>query len=319
MDQRPRAEPRPVPASGPRRPRPETVQFQWQLQYACNYRCPYCTFMGQWDEILKLDRRDISMQAWIEVWARMFRDYGSSDIFITGGEPSFYAGFVDLLKALTAMHYVSFDTNLSWTWPDLRRFVAEAEGCRIRLDTSFHPHTADLHEFIAKAVFLKDHGINYVCRLVAWPPLLPQVERFRAEFAKAGVTFVVYPFQGVYEGRRYPASYGEAERALIRGRAAGFEGDLNNAEQPEFVGHIINMHRESPAGRLCRSGCIYARVLPDGTVYRCQPYESMRWEPLGNISDGAFALRETPTLCRAQACEFEYRYLVQPEAERSGP
>lgn len=292
------------------RPRPRKVQFQWQIQYACNYRCPYCVFEGQWDAVLKLDRRDISMRDWIGAWTRMHGLYGSGDIFITGGEPSYYKGFVDLLKALTEMHYVSFDTNLSWSWEDLRRFVSEVGGRNIRLDTSFHSHTADLHEFIAKAVLLKDHGVNYVCRLVAWPPLLPQVERFRKAFAKAGVAFVVYPFQGVHEGREYPASYSEEDRALIRGRRNGLETDRNNAEQADLVGHIINMHREPPAGRLCRSGQIYARVLPDGAVYRCQPYESRQWDPLGNIFDEGFALREEPSPCRSSVCEFEYRYLV---------
>ncbi|MBI3552381.1 MAG: radical SAM protein [Elusimicrobia bacterium] len=306
MQESPRAEAAPLPT----RPRPERVQFQWQIQYACNYRCPYCVFEGQWESVLKLDRKDIKMEAWVEVWTRMHRTYGPGDIFITGGEPSYYRGFVDLLKALTEMHYVSFDTNLSWSWEDLRRFVKEVGKRYIRLDTSFHSHSVDVREFIAKASFIKDNGINYVCRLVAWPPLLSKVEAFREEFAKAGLTFVVYPFNGVYEGRDYPAAYTDAERALIQGRTHELKGDMRNGEQADFVGHMINMHREPPAGRLCRSGFIYARVLPDGTVYRCQPYESRWMEPLGNIFDEAFALREEPTLCRSQWCEFEYRYLV---------
>ncbi|MBI3551042.1 MAG: radical SAM protein [Elusimicrobia bacterium] len=292
------------------RPKPRQLQLQWQMQYACNYRCPYCVYEGWWPEVLQDDRPDIPMADWIKAWRRVHLKYGSSDIFITGGEPSYYLGFVDLLKAMTEIHYVSFDTNLSWSWPDLRRFVAEVGKRRIRLDTSFHSHTAELGEFIAKAVFLKDNGINYVCRLVAWPPLLARVDFFREGFAKAGVTFVVYPFQGVYEGREYPASYTESERSLILGRTADLKGDANNGEQPDLVKHIMNIHREKPLGRMCRSGFIYARVMPDGTVYRCGPYQFRRWDPLGNVFDEGFALREEPTLCRSQFCEFEYRYLV---------
>jgi MoaA/NifB/PqqE/SkfB family radical SAM enzyme len=295
------------------RPLARKVQFQWQIQYACNYRCPYCVFEGQWPEVLKMDRRDIKAEDWIKVWTRMHEVYGSCDIFITGGEPSYYTGFVPLLETLTQMHYVSFDTNLSWAWPDLKRFVETVGKRRIRLDTSFHSHSVSVEEFIEKASFINAHGINYVCRLVAWPPLLPKVDEFREKFAKAGLTFVVYPFQGTWEGKSYPASYTEEERALIQGRTADLKGDANNGEQADFVGHIINMHREPPTGRLCRSGFMYARLLPDGTAYRCQPYEAKQWEPLGNVFDPAFALREEPTLCRSQACEFEYRYLVDQQ------
>jgi MoaA/NifB/PqqE/SkfB family radical SAM enzyme len=294
----------------PLKPRPERVQFQWQIQYACNYRCPYCVFEGQWESVLKLDRKDIKTEDWIAVWKRMHRDYGAGDIFITGGEPSYYRNFVGLLRELTELHYVSFDTNLSWSWDDLKTFVATVGKRSIRLDTSFHSHSVSVEEYIAKASFLRDNGINYVCRLVAWPPLLPKVEEYRAAFDKAGLTFVVYPFNGSWEGKDYPGAYTDAERDLIRGRTEELRGDPKNGDQADYVGHMVNMHREPPAGRLCRSGFIYARVLPDGTVYRCQPYESRWQEPLGNIFEEGFALRSEPTLCKSQWCEFEYRYLV---------
>ena len=153
--------------------------------------------------------------------------------------------------------------------------------------------------------------------------LAPVAERARIclafceRFEAAGLRFIVNPYQGEFEGRQFPRDYDAAERRLVEGASATLDPALaEDREQVVIAGHILRMHDESPKGRLCRSGHMYARVMHDGTVYRCQPYECRGWEKLGSLFDPDLRLRVAPTPCHSERCEFEYKYLVDAEAVR---
>jgi MoaA/NifB/PqqE/SkfB family radical SAM enzyme len=233
---------------------------------------------------------------------------------MTGGEPTIIPRFIDLAVAMSQWHGVSFDTNLSWEMDQLKEFCDRMPTREVSLDISFHPAAASVESILEKAAFLRDRGFQYVCRLVGFPPLLPQVEGFRRRFEDAGLKFVVNPFQGIYQGRKYPDSYSDEERRVMSGIAQPFrDGPRADPDQSFYVEHILEMHARSPEGKLCRSGQVYCRVMHDGVVYRCQPYESRGWEPLGSLLDENFALRAAPAPCRSTWCEFEYKYVIEPD------
>lgn len=290
------------------------VEYQWFVQDFCNYSCPYCVVSGELRERRPWLVNQHPADAWIAAWKRMHERYGRGWVRMTGGEPTIIPRFLDMVVAMSQWHGVSFDTNLSWDMDHLKQFAERMPTKDVSLDISFHPHTVSAESVIEKAAFLRDKGFQYVCRLVGFPPVLPRAAEFREKFDDAGVKFVINPFQGEWQGRRYPDAYTDEDRRLMSGIAETFkEGPRADPEQSFYVEHILEMNSRSPQGKLCRSGSVYCRVMHDGIVYRCQPYESRRWEPLGTLFDPGFALRPEPTVCRSTWCEFEYKYALDTE------
>ncbi|OGS41669.1 MAG: hypothetical protein A2506_06575 [Elusimicrobia bacterium RIFOXYD12_FULL_66_9] len=293
------------------------LEFEWLVHDLCNYRCPYCAVSGQRREIQPWLVNERPVAEWIAAWDRIADLYGPAWIRLTGGEPTRLPGFWDLLGAMTRRHSVSFDTNMSWSRDEIRRFMALVPRDRTTVDVSLHPTEVDMEEVLIKSVMLKERGYKLIARLVGYPPLLEQAPRLRSLFESAGLRFIINPYQGEFEGRQFPKDYTAAERALVQGANSTLDTSrADDREQVEIAAHILRMHVESPRGRLCRSGHIYARVMHDGAVYRCQPYESRGWEKLGSLFDLDFGLRPAPTPCRSDICEFEYKYLVDAEVVR---
>ena len=295
-------------------PSQRRVEYFWMIMGKCNYRCPYCVY-GTPD--VHFDRRRVeryyTAEQWLSRWRRMHALYGEGNIILTGGEPTLYPGFADLTAELTELFWLAFDTNLSWELPQLQAFLARVKPSRLRVETSFHPHTAPTAPFIEKLAAVRDAGFGYIARLVVYPDLLPRLDEFQEAFARRGLTFVANPFQGQYEGRKYPQAYTDEQKARIAAATVGIEASAENASHKEFVNQILA--RESPRGRLCRSGYQHVRIEDDGMVYRCGEYSTKQWEPLGQFFDDALALWEQPRLCRSDVCEWEYRWLAD-QAER---
>lgn len=302
--------------SCPLYPRPG-LEFLWLVQDLCNYRCPYCFVSGQRREIRPWLVNEHPVERWVAAWDRVADLYGPAWIRLTGGEPTRLPGFLDLIGAMTRRHSVSFDTNMSWNHDEIRRFAELVPNDRTTVDVSLHPSEGDMNAVLAKCAWLKERGYKLIARLVGYPPLLDQAPRLRSLFEESGLRFIVNPYQGEWQGREYPRGYTDAERRLIEGSCASLDPALaEDREQVEIAAHILRMHEQSPRGRLCRSGYLYARVMHDGSVYRCQPYESRGWEALGSLLDGDFRLRGASTPCRSDLCEFEYKHLVAMETAR---
>jgi len=302
--------------NSPADPRPG-LEFIWLVHDLCNYNCPYCVVSGERREIRPWLVNERPVAEWIEAWDRVADLYGPAWIRLTGGEPTRLPGFWELIGAMTRRHSVSFDTNMSWSLDEIRRFMELVPQARTTVDVSLHPTEGDMDSVLAKCLLLHERGYKLIARLVGYPPLLEQAPRLRERFEAKGLRFIVNPYQGEFEGRQYPRDYDAAERRLVEGASATLDPALaEDREQIEIASHIMRMHEESPKGRLCRSGRMYARVMHDGAIYRCQPYECRGWEKLGSLFDPGFRLRVAPTPCRSERCEFEYKHLVDAEAVR---
>ena len=96
------------------------VNFEWNIIYACNFRCPHCIFDGKWEEY---SPRTIykNVKEWMRLWNTIFDKYGRSSILITGGEPFIYPDFSLLIEELARVHYpINISTNGSG---DVRKFI----------------------------------------------------------------------------------------------------------------------------------------------------------------------------------------------------
>lgn len=288
------------------------VEWFWLLQYHCNYRCPYCVYDAVWPDVLKMDRQH-PPERWLQAWRRAHDKWGEGRITMTGGEPTAFPGFAAMMEELTKLFTVSFDTNLSLPLEQVRRLAKTLDPRRTDWLTSYHPTQTALEDYLAKAEALRDAGHQYVCRLVAWPPQLGALPRLRAAFAERGLTFVVNPFQGEWEGKRYPDAYTPEERALILGTTAAMKDDPALGGHAAIAEHNIDIHRQPPTGRLCHSGSLHAYIAADGSVWRCFQYRERSWESFGSFFDEGLALNDGPVICRSPVCEWEYRWLVGEE------
>ena len=106
-------------------------------------------------------------------------------------------------------------------------------------------------------------------------------------------------FWGTHNGKKYPASYTDEEREMMK----PYLGDLDRVK--------YHLEGRKTKGKLCRAGQIYASIKADGKVTRCGP---LSHEPIGNIFDPNFQLFASPMPCTAEICpNDEYKWIVDEQ------
>jgi MoaA/NifB/PqqE/SkfB family radical SAM enzyme len=267
----------------------------WELLHVCNYRCPYCLYPWEVKEIAEA-HRDCTAEQWISFWRKLFEKHGSFEITLTGGEPSVHAGFFDFVEKVGEWHRLRVNTNLSW---DVEEALRRWRPGRLVFSASFHPQFAKAEDYLAKASRLRRAGFDISTLIVAYPPAFDELSAYADRFKNAGLTVAFNPFNGAYNGKIYPAAYGEAEKAWLTARTK---------QDKEVFQYKLG---RSPKGRMCDAGSKYFRAYPNGDVFRCAPVIEMGHRPLGNIKDPDFRLADDAAPCPAEKCSCvgEYLYL----------
>jgi MoaA/NifB/PqqE/SkfB family radical SAM enzyme len=281
----------PAPAAAGQTIRPG-MYFTWDIHYKCNFRCPYCWFYKKWVEEGKRNVY-LSPEEWMVHWQRVYDKYGKIRIEITGGEPFMYPHFIKLIKMLSAIHQVKITTNMSG---DIQTFVKEISPEAVYLDLNFHPLFSQIDTHIEKTLLLKNAGFKAGVCYLAYPPQIKRINFFKKRFEEKGIDFALAAFWGEYENKKYPESYSEEEREIIR----PYLGDIGR--------NTYHLNAQSPKGRLCNAGYRYAVVQAEGKVVRCGQLPD---NPIGSIMDKDFRLYDAPLPCTAQVCPCnEYVNLV---------
>ena len=265
--------------------------FTWEIWYACNYRCTYCPWemTKSWEKMSKM-HSGIQPSDWLAAWDRMHAKYGSSHLYLIGGEPILYPKIDEILEVLARKHYLSVITNLSLSLDAARRLSRELPPDRVRFGASFHPEFSNLDEFVEKLVIFKDAGFQVWISIVAWPPFVDKLQFYKETFERRGIYPDVHTFFGDYEGKSYPAAYTAEQKAAI-------SPHLNEV----LITH--GLEQESTLGKPCVSGYLSAKVLGNGDVYRCGSlvnYDTPA--PMGNILKPDFELWAAPTPCPRPTC-----------------
>lgn len=264
----------------------EMVTFGWDLCYTCNYRCPYC---GIWETKSDKDLL-LGPEEWLVVWDRIFDRYGNCHIFMSGGEPSVYPGFLELVKKLTARHSVEVCTNLSW---DVDNLILDMAPDRLKIAPTFHPSQADFGDFFKKAVKIKEYLPNSQVYYVAYSGQqiteMPQRSRLLKEH---GINLIPYPLRG-----NQAVLNTEEEERLIR-EVSPYKG-----EKIEY-----QLKKISPKGKPCRAGQHYAVIRGDGSVDRCSQY---RTGEVGNFLDKDFRLFDETRPCEKEYCPIESQWIIK--------
>lgn len=269
---------------------PYSAFFNWDIHYSCNCRCSYCFFAGKWEEVAGGNVYP-GIQKWIDIWRRLYEKYGECRIDISGGEPTTYPSFFELIAQLCKMHRVRFNTNLSF---NVAKFVSnflpiitKRSLLAVEVSSSFHPEGVSFEDFFKKLIILRDAGFKLLVSYVAYPPQLDKMYEIKKKIENSNIPFIIQPFRGKYNGRTYPKEYTEEERKIFEQCSAGMPSGL-------FEHHLYNKKNEQE-NKLCRMGQVYAKIHPNGEAFRCCAPGAQR---LGNlIRDNHFTLLDAPDYC----------------------
>ena len=277
--------------------RNKSIQFNWDIHWVCNYRCPYCWFAGKWDE-LKNQNLYLEPKNLLSFWKNIHDKYGTVKIAITGGEPFLYPGFIDVIKEICRFHKIEIVTNFSC---DIEDFISQTDLENIEIRPSFHPLFADFDAFAKKMILLKKKKPNQEVSYLAWPPQTPKIKYYYDKFAQYGISMFVQSFFGEYKGVRYPDGYSDEEREVIL-PFIGARGGKPFQTEPLKT-----------KGRLCSAGYRYGVIHPDGAIFRCGGINSANSQ-IGNLSDKNFELLKERSPCTSEICPCnEWAFLLEQD------
>ncbi|MHB9154390.1 MAG: radical SAM/SPASM domain-containing protein [Endomicrobiales bacterium] len=291
--------------------------IHWKITDDCNYRCPYCIaskvstcslscsgevsdpqqMREQWNRWSRTrggtfhgEFNTLGKEKWIALWKKLHDMYGFYRISIIGGEPLAFPDFLEILEEANKVAYLDVATNFSLSKEEAHRLAARLNPERLCMITTYHPGFTRLDDFIEKLKIFKDAGFQFPVRFVGYPPLFPQVPRVREAFENLGVEFILLPFVGTYEGKRYPGQFkhrdDELSRELYR-KSAGLAKMRNYGVREDDY---------------CTAGHEFMYIDPYGYAFLC-PVELNKCltrntdTRLGNAFDAGFKMNDGAVKC----------------------
>ena len=275
------------------------MEFRWDIHYKCNYRCPYCYYYGRWQETLRINKY-FSVKQWLDAWHRIYEKYGSAHITISGGEPTIYPAFFDLIKELSREHTLDIFTNISCSKNQLVNFLSQLNSHRLYFSTTFHPLFTSFEDFLEKVLIIKERGVLSGINYVAYPPELKRINYFKDKFLNNELYITILPFRGRYNDIVYPQGYTEEEKHLFDHQSSD-----STLTKKEILDQLLCPVEAK--GKLCCAGQKYAVINYDGQVYRCSHDKKI----LGYFFDRDFLLLHHPLSCESEICDCEFMLLVK--------
>ncbi|MCB4791206.1 MAG: tetratricopeptide repeat protein [Elusimicrobia bacterium] len=288
---------------------PYRVFITWGMHYECNYKCSYCYTPKPGQKDFKKDIKHIASypgtEKIIDAWKNVSMKYGACRIRLDGGEPSVYPDFIRLVKELSNFHKLQINTNLSF---NINKFIKEIDPKNVRIDASIHPEFMNIEEFAANLNKLKERGFKVIGVFVGYPPYVDRVDSYKRKLDEIDVPFIIHPFSGSLNDKKYPAAYTDYEFDKIYGidKKSKIESDWRKDKDD-----IKETVKET--AKKCLMGFTYARIYPNGQAYRCCTDDGLL--SLGNLFDGSFNLLEEPENCRNDNCRC-WRCMVTGQEER---
>ena len=301
----------------------------WLLGRFCNYRCSYCwpyarsnTKDHRPTEICIRTINEIKRQA-------RERNFNSFHFSLSGGEPTFHPGYLDILEYLaddventnyTSVHMTS---NCSRPMKWFEKYVKSAKKfTRASITASFHREfvtTDKLEEFADKLDFCQRSGVRVTINSVMVPEKFDEIYQDLLYFYERGINVTLKPQSDPSASRIVEGYTKEQMKILHNGMPQitnmevkskklknirqEFEIIMNDDEGKEWYldqaerFNAFNFNNFS--GWICSTGyrsCIIRE--PDGSIKRSYSCGDI---PLGNIETG-FKLFDEPKVCITDAC-----------------
>lgn len=234
--------------------------LHWDVTKRCNLDCEYC-FGKITDTSIKVHAIEIDkLLSTLNKTDKTFR------LSFTGGEPTMVPNFVEACKAISAKHYISFNSNL--ISKNITTFAHEINPDRVlHIHASFHYDELLrknlLEKFVVNYNLLRDTGFNIYAEAVAYPEFKSDLLSIKNFATKHSINLSFAPFYGNYDGSVYPESYSDEDLELF----SISKNDISSYAQK---------------GEICNAGHNVAVVFSNGNVYPCHQIKTK----IGNIYEG---------------------------------
>lgn len=209
-------------------------------------------------------------------------------INLTGGEPFLVPNIIEACAEITKKHYITFFTNL--TNERVREFAEKINPERVG-DITASLHIKELeklnlvNKYINNFLLFKRKRFNISAKVVAYPPLLNEIKKYKKVFKENGVDMSFLPFLGYVKGERRPYLYTKEELEVF---------SLNRED----------IHLKRQQGELCNAGYNTGIVYPSGDIQRCYGLT----ENIGNIYK-EIKFKNTLVRCPVRFCECPFNKL----------
>lgn len=270
----------------------------------CNFKCPYCIVGSMkndpnyalFDEaaLARITDNIIKIQGRINIRLGVLGEFFLSQALLDAARK---------LSNAPNVLSVNLITNLSFPY---KTYLRKLEGCdasKTALVASFHPtEIRDFNVWFDTALRL-NKLLDFAVVFVGYPPLLPAIAKLVAAFTEQGVHTFVQGFVGAFEGRNYPDSYTEHEKALLRSISS------SRHDYEYFV--------EKRRPGLCNAGYkslfvdLTGNVRPCGMGKRAEHLGNLLQSPELRLFDGPRPCPRSSCLCDTEninAVSFEERY-----------
>ncbi len=293
----------------------DAFNVSWILGRYCNYKCSYCWTHGRGDE---RDHRptDLCLRTIDEI-KRQARINGFNSFFfsLSGGEPTFHPGFLDIIRHLaddvpncnlTSIHKTSnFSQSLKW----YEKFVDVSQPINLKNATaSYHrEHVNNEHKvklFADKICFLMENKFNITINIVMVPDIFYALYEEALYFVSRGIHVTLKP-QSIHNASAIVEGYTDDmyDKMQTFGHKPTIDIEMydDNGDQylfdssERFNAFGFNKFK----GWKCNSG--YQSVIirePDGNIKRAYGCYD---KPLGHIETG-FNLFPEPQDCITPVC-----------------
>jgi len=154
----------------------DLFSVSWLLGRFCNYKCSYCWPYARSD---RKDHRPTELcLATIDEIKRQARDNGfnSFHFSLSGGEPTFHPGYLDILQHLaddvdnTNYTSVHMTTNMARKMDWFQKYCdIVAKFHRASITASYHSEYAKMDEFADKLLFCMEHDVQVTINMVLVP------------------------------------------------------------------------------------------------------------------------------------------------------
>ncbi|CAB5220778.1 Radical_SAM domain containing protein [uncultured Caudovirales phage] len=182
----------------------DTFVVSWILGRFCNYNCSYC---WPYAHSQKKDHRSTELcLSTIDEIKRQARENGfnSFHFSLSGGEPTFHPGYLDILQHLsddienTNYTSIHMTTNLSQNLKWFEKYVAVSSKLHKAMVTaSYHREYVNSHEkrvlFADKLEFLQQYDVNVTINMVMVPEWFDQIYEEALYFHSRGINVTLKP------------------------------------------------------------------------------------------------------------------------------
>ena len=177
----------------------------WLLGRFCNYRCSYCWPYARSD---KKDHRPTELcLATVDEIKRQARERGfnSFHFSLSGGEPTFHPGYIDILNHLnkdthnTNYTSVHMTTNMSRSlkWHEEEYCPAVSKFHRASITASLHTEHVDtkekMQEFADKLILCQEHDVQVTINMVMVPEWFERDYENALFFHEQGINVTLKP------------------------------------------------------------------------------------------------------------------------------